>query len=275
MDQSIVFVGGGNMATALISGLRAADTAGGAITVIEPDADKRAALTADYVVRTLAQATTDTLAADVLVLAVKPQIIAAVAHELAGQLGAAKPLVISIAAGVPLAGLKQWLGPDLAYIRCMPNTPALIGAGATALYAEDSVNADQRELAERMLATAGITAWVDSEAALDAVTATSGSGPAYFFAFMEAMVVGAEALGLDGQTARTLVLQTALGAARMVNESSDDPATLRQKVTSPGGTTEAALQQFNEGDLKALVAHAMAAAAQRADTLAQELLQRP
>lgn len=271
MNERIVFVGGGNMATSLISGLRSADHAGERITVIEPDAAKRDSLSSRFAVHTVAGASPETLDADVIVLAVKPQMMRDVAQGLAEHLGDASPLILSIAAGLPLAALRGWLGDHLAYVRTMPNTPSLIGAGATGLYADDSVTAEQRELAQTMLATAGITAWVEDESLLDAVTATSGSGPAYFFAFMEAMVEGACELGLDEATARELVLNTALGAARMAIESGDDPATLRKNVTSPGGTTAEALATFSDGDLGQLVRRAMRAASDRAGTLADEL----
>jgi pyrroline-5-carboxylate reductase len=272
MSTSIVFVGGGNMATSLISGLRNADWSGDCITVIEPDADKGQQLAADYAVNTVTSANDRTREADVIVLAVKPQMLREVCEGLVEPLGDRKPLIVSIAAGVPIAGLREWLGADHAYVRCMPNTPSLIGAGATGIYADDAVTDDQRTLADSILKTAGMTAWVAEESLLDAVTATSGSGPAYFFAFMEAMQAGAIELGLDEATARELVLHTALGAARMAIESGDDPSTLREKVTSPGGTTAAALEQYAAGDLNALVARAMEAAASRADSLATELL---
>src|SRR5699024_4852776 len=216
--------------------------------------------------------TTPVLQSDVWLLAVKPQVMAAVARGLAQIIGDHRPLTISIAAGVPLAALRAWLAVDLPLVRCMPNTPALIGCGATGLYADDSVSAAQKRSADDILATAGTTDWVTSETLLDAVTATSGSGPAYYFAFMEAMQAAAEAQGLDADSARTLVLQTALGAARMALESGDDPATLRRKVTSPGGTTEQALNRFAEGELQALVAAAMRATAERADSLARDML---
>lgn len=272
MDTSIVFVGGGNMATSLISGLRNAGWAGEHIAVIEPDADKANTLTQQYGVATSATARTELLDVDALVLAVKPQMLRAVCEGLVEPLGRADPLIISIAAGVPLAGLRAWLGEQRAYVRCMPNTPSLIGAGATGLYADDAASASQCRLAEQIMQTAGVTVWVDEESKLDAVTATSGSGPAYFFAFMEAMQASAEKLGLSEDDARELVLHTALGAARMAIESNDDPATLRDKVTSPGGTTEAALGEFSRGALGALVEQAMHAAAHRADTLGRELL---
>lgn len=275
-DLLVTFIGGGNMAASLISGLCSAAHPAENIHVVEPDDARRDDLTQRFGVRTHAAATdndSQALAADVWVLAVKPQMMQTATHDLAHAPGAEKkPLVISIAAGVPLAALRQWLGNDLRYVRCMPNTPSLIGAGATGLYADADVGREQRNIAESILASAGATVWVESEALLDAVTATSGSGPAYFFAFMEAMQAGAEALGLDERTARKLVLQTALGAARMALESGDDPATLRRKVTSPGGTTEQALDTFADGGLQALVARAMQAASTRADALARELL---
>jgi len=272
IDQDITFIGGGNMAASLISGLRSAGHAGARIHVVDPDAEQRERMSRDFGVHTHAHADDRAvLDAGVWVLAVKPQMMADVTRTLAPLLNGRQPLVISIAAGVPLSALRQWLGEQLPLVRCMPNTPALISAGATGLYADVGVDQAQRQTAQTILSTTGLTTWVDSEQLLDAVTATSGSGPAYYFAFMEAMQAGAEALGLDAETARALVLQTALGAARMALESGEDPAALRRKVTSPGGTTEQALTMFADGDLQALVARAMRAAAQRADTLARSM----
>jgi len=274
MKQRIVFVGGGNMATSLISGLRHANHPGDRITVIEPDAAKRDDLAARYGVTTLESASAEALDAEVIVLAVKPQMMREVARGLTEYLPDTAPLVMSIAAGLPLSALRSWLGDSPAYVRTMPNTPSLIGAGATGLYAGDDVSTEQRELAENIMASAGMTVWVAEEALLDAVIATSGSGPAYFFAFMEAMMEGAQKLGLDAADARELVLHTALGAARMAIESGDDPGTLRKNVTSPGGTTAEALATFEAGDLNGLVHRAMKSAADRADTLARELSDR-
>ncbi|MGB7755670.1 MAG: pyrroline-5-carboxylate reductase [Salinisphaera sp.] len=269
--QSIVFIGGGNMTTSLISGLRNAGWSGDAITVVDHNADKRERLTADYGVSAVEHAEASHLAADAVVLAVKPQAMAETVRALAPIFGEARPLILSIAAGIPLSALRDWLGADFAYVRCMPNTPSLLGVGATGLYADDATTAEQRQLADDIMATAGINAWVDDESLIDAVIATSGSGPAYFFAFMEAMIAGATDLGLDETAARELVLQTALGAARMATESGDDPATLRAKVTSKGGTTAAALNHFEAGDLDKLVAGAMRAASDRASELARDL----
>lgn len=270
MHNSIVFIGGGNMAASLIGGLRRAGHPASRLRVVEPDARRRAALTENHGLDAVETADAETLAADVCVLAVKPQVMAEVARGLAPLLPEPRPLVLSVAAGVPTRALAAWLGGDVPLVRCMPNTPALVGAGAGALYAGPNITAEQRASAQAILDAAGTTVWVDDESALDAVTATSGSGPAYFFRFMEAMQAGAEELGLPADTARALVLQTALGAARMALESGDGPAALRTKVTSPGGTTERALAAFAEGDLDGLVRKAMRAAAERSRTLAAE-----
>lgn len=271
-EPIITFIGAGNMATSLIGGLCSAGHDPERMHAVDPSAERRSELHRIFGVHTHADVGDAALpGADVWVLAVKPQVMAEAVRDLAPRIGDTRPLVISIAAGVPLAALRRWLGLDLPLVRCMPNTPALIGAGATGLYAEDGVSTARRQTADAMLATAGTTVWVDSEHLLDAITATSGSGPAYFFAFMEAMQAGAEALGLDADTARELVLATALGAARMARESGDAPGTLRRKVTSPGGTTERALTAFDEADMQAVVANAMHAAAERAAALARTL----
>ncbi|WP_423823400.1 pyrroline-5-carboxylate reductase [Salinisphaera sp. SPP-AMP-43] len=269
--RTIVFIGGGNMATSLISGLRQAGWPGQAITVVDRNSDKRTDLAERFDVQVAEAASAECLNADAVVLAVKPQVMAETARALAPLFGDAHPLILSIAAGIPLDALRDWMGADFAYIRCMPNTPSLLGVGATGLYADATATTEQRQLADDIMATAGLNAWVDDESLIDAVIATSGSGPAYFFAFMEAMIAGAKDLGLDEAAARELVLQTALGAARMATESGDDPTTLRQKVTSKGGTTAAALAQFEQGDLNQLVAQAMHAASDRASELARDL----
>lgn len=268
MQDTIVFIGGGNMAASLLGGLLQSGHPAAALRVVEPDPDRREWLRSRYAVEVAEAANAAILDGDVVVLAVKPQRIAEVARNLSPHLATPPPVVLSVAAGVPVNALRGWLGAEVPLVRCMPNTPALIGAGASALYAEPAVDAAQRRSAQAIVDAAGTCVWVDDEAALDAVTATSGSGPAYFFKFMEAMQSGAESLGLPPETARELVLQTALGAARMALESGDDPATLRQRVTSPGGTTERALATFTEGGLNDLVAAAMRAAADRSRELA-------
>jgi pyrroline-5-carboxylate reductase len=180
-------------------------------------------------------------------------------------------LIISIAAGVREQFLQQWLGGEVSLVRTMPNTPAMIQAGATVLHAGPAVNEEQRNLAESIMRSVGLTRWVDEEDELDAVTALSGSGPAYFFLVMEAMEAAGVELGLDAETARLLTMQTALGAARMAMESRDSPALLRERVTSPGGTTESALQTFEDGDLRGLIKRALGSAHTRSKELSDLL----
>ena len=209
--------------------------------------------------------------AAVVVLAVKPQVLKSVLEPLRPQLSRQRPLLISIAAGIDLQSLQRWGGEDVPIVRCMPNTPALVATGATGLYANAHVSAAQRALAEGIMGAVGSTFWLDEERQLDAVTAVSGSGPAYFFLVMEAMQEAGQALGLAPAVACALTLQTALGAARMAIESDVDVAELRRRVTSPGGTTEQALLTFERGGLKTLFQEAMAQCARRSETLAREL----
>lgn len=269
MRETIAFIGGGNMATSLIGGLLSGGHAASNVLVVDPSQQRRDYLRETYAVQVLAEVTGAAAAADVWVLAVKPQVM----RDVAQALPDAAPLVISVAAGISMAALSAWLKGEPVIVRCMPNTPALVGAGASALFAQDAANAGQRQIAETILSSAGLAVWVPSEADLDAVTATSGSGPAYFFAFMEAMQNSAQDMGLAPDLARQLVLQTALGAARMALESGDDPASLRKKVTSPGGTTERALSILEEGGFDMLVGEAMRAAAGRSAQLSKELFE--
>lgn len=208
---------------------------------------------------------------DIVVLAVKPQILQSVAESILPEVSAQKPLIISVAAGIRTESINHWLGGNLAIVRTMPNTPALIQTGATGLFANAKVNKEQQSQAEHIMRAAGLTVWVDEEHKLDAVTALSGSGPAYYFLFMEAMEQAGQKLGLDEKTAHLLTLQTALGAAKMVLESHQSCATLRQNVTSPNGTTERAIQSFENANLRDIVESAMQAAQQRAVELADEL----
>jgi pyrroline-5-carboxylate reductase len=207
----------------------------------------------------------------VVILAVKPQVMSQVTADIQPATAAPTPLVISIAAGIPISSLEQGLGETTPIVRCMPNTPALLRCGATALFANPATNAEQRQVAENMLAAVGTVCWVSSEAQLDAVTALSGSGPAYFFLFMEAMVNAGEELGLPVDVARDLCLQTALGSARMAAQGDVPLAELRRRVTSPGGTTERAIRSFEENGLRATVEAAMEAAHDRAREMAREL----
>jgi len=209
--------------------------------------------------------------ADVLVLAVKPQALHGVCTGLAATVMACRPLVLSIAAGVREAILQQWLGGGVALVRTMPNTPAMIQAGATALHAGPGVSKAQRNLAESVMRAVGLTLWVKKEAQMDAVTALSGSGPAYYFLVMEAMEQAGAELGLEPETARLLSIQTALGAARMAMESREPAAELRRRVTSPGGTTERALEIFEQGGLRELFLRALSGAHDRSVELSNLL----
>jgi pyrroline-5-carboxylate reductase len=263
----IAFIGGGNMARSLIAGLIADGHKPSALTVSDPIAEKREQLAASYGVHAAADNAAAVAGADVVVLCVKPQAAAAVCRELAGLLADAPPLVISVIAGINEASIEHWLGRPLPLVRTMPNTPVMVQSGAIGLHANRAATDSHRNLAEEILRAGGLTRWVEDEQDLDAVTAVSGSGPAYFFLFMEALEKAGVEQGLDAEAARLLSIQTALGAARMAVESDESPQQLRERVTSPGGTTERALAAFAEGGLEALVSRAVAAARQRAGEL--------
>lgn len=267
----ITFIGGGNMARSIIGGLVADGYPPDHISAADPGEDQRARLERDFGVTTGTDNDALAAEADVVVLAVKPQVMATVATGLAGAVGRGRPLVISVAAGIREQALARWLDYNGPIVRCMPNTPALIQCGVSALYANAAVTADQRATTETILAATGMVVWIDDESQMDTVTAISGSGPAYWFAVMEALEQAATTRGLPAATARTLVLGTALGAARMANEAGDDPATLRANVTSKGGTTAAALAAFAEGGLTDLVDSAVEAACRRSSELGDEL----
>lgn len=255
--EPVAFIGGGNMARSLIGGLVARGAQGDAIRVAEPVAELREALVRDFGVHASADASDAVQGARTWVLAVKPQVLRGVCEALAPAARETRPLVVSIAAGITVAQLSRWLGGHAAIVRCMPNTPALLGAGVTGLFASPDVDAAGRAAADALLSSAGSTVWIDDEALMDAVTAVSGSGPAYVFLLAEAMQAAAHEQGLPADAARTLVLQTVLGAARMLNEGDADAAELRRRVTSPGGTTQAAVETFEAGGLRALVAQAI------------------
>jgi pyrroline-5-carboxylate reductase len=260
---TIAFIGGGNMARSLIGGLVARGTAAAAIRVAEPVEALRAALQRDFGVPVASDNAEAVAGASTWVLAVKPQVLRSVCEALSAQARSTKPLVVSIAAGITAAQIERWLGGDAAVVRCMPNTPALLGAGVTGLHANSRVDAAGRDEAEALLSAAGATVWIDDEALMDAVTAVSGSGPAYVFLLAEAMQAAARAEGLPADAARTLALQTVLGAARMLTEGDVDAAELRRRVTSPGGTTQAAIERFEAGGFRELVASAIHAATTR------------
>ncbi len=210
-------------------------------------------------------------AADIVILAVKPQILKAVATEMAAAVQQHQPLVISVAAGIMCNSMEEWLGGNLAVVRCMPNTPALVKQGASGLYANPQVNESQRSQTEQIMQATGIALWVETESQLNAVTAVSGSGPAYYFLMMEAMVAAGERLGLSREVAEQLTIQTALGAADIARQSDADPAELRRRVTSPKGTTEQAILTFIDQGLPEIIANGMQACSDRAEALAAEL----
>lgn len=265
----IAFIGGGNMARSLVGGLVAGGRAPDTIRVAEPVAAVRESLAADLGVRVFATAAEAVDGAGTWVFAVKPQVMREVCAGLADAAQATRPLVVSIAAGITIAQLERWLGGAAGVVRTMPNTPALLGAGVTGLHANARVGADGRAAAQALLASAGKTVWIDDEALMDAVTGTSGSGPAYVFLLAEAMEDAAVAEGLPPEAARTLALQTILGAARMLTESGEAPAELRRRVTSPNGTTQAAIETFEAGGFRTLVAQAIAAATRRGGELSR------
>ena len=269
-NTTLTFIGGGNMAGSLIGGLIADGWDPACIKVADTDTQRLRQLSEQFAITTTTSNSDAADHADVIVLAVKPQVMKSIAQEIAYTVSQQQPLVISIAAGIPAVALGNWLGKSVAIVRTMPNTPAMVQSGATALYANTCVSEDQRSIAESILRAVGVAIWVDDEAQMDAVTALSGSGPAYFFLFMEALQVAGQQLGLTENTARLLALQTAFGAAKMALESDEDAATLRRQVTSPGGTTEYAIQTFQEGGFEALVSKALLAAADRSRELAEK-----
>lgn len=266
-DKTITFIGGGNMAASLIGGLIADDCKPQTIWVSDPDAVKLEALEEDFGVNTSADNALAAAQGETVVFAVKPQIMAEAAKSLGPALKERTPLVVSIAAGVREPAIRGWLGFDAAIIRAMPNTPALVRSGATALYSNPFASDDQRNQAESILRAVGITLWVNDEAQLDAVTAVSGSGPAYAFLLMELMEQAGVRLGLARETAQLLAVQTVFGAAKMALESPEEPGVLRARVTSPGGTTERALQILDQGDIQSLFLRALQGANDRAAEL--------
>ena len=268
--QKIGFIGGGNMASSLISGLIASGHSPQHLWVSDINPDTLKALAENLNINTSASNDVVINEVDVVVLAVKPQILSSVAKSAAALIQQKKSLVVSIAAGISQHSLSQWLGADTAIVRCMPNTPALVLTGATALHANARVTAEQRNLAENIMRSVGIALWVNDESELDAVTAVSGSGPAYYFLLMEAMEKAALELGLSEVTARLLVQQTALGAAKIALESSESPEQLRKRVTSPGGTTQRAIETFEQGGFTELVSKALHAARDRSIEMSKQ-----
>ncbi len=270
-SQKISFIGAGNMARSLIGGLVNDHYPASNIGASDHDQDKLRQLRSDFGVEVYEDNLTALQASDIIVLAVKPQTLAEVCRDLRASLKNHKPLFISIAAGIRSADIENWLGESAAVVRTMPNTPSLVSAGATALYASNNVSELQKQHAESILRAVGLTVWVDDEGEMDAITALSGCGPAYFFLFMELMQDIAEKLGIDSETARLLTLQTGFGATKMALESNVDCAELRRRVTSPGGVTEKAIDKLLDGNIDKLFTDALETAKERSIELANVL----
>ena len=268
-NMRIAFIGAGNMASSLIGGLLAKGLDAARIRASDPGAETRARVSAEHGIELFADNAQAVQDADVIVIAVKPQVMKAVCQDLRAHLEPHQ-LLISIAAGITCTSLQNWLG-NQPLVRCMPNTPALLGKGVSGLFATAAVTAEQRQQAEDLLSAVGIAVWVDTEAQIDAVTAVSGSGPAYFFLLIEAMADAGVKLGLPREVARQLAEQTALGAAHMAVASDVDAAELRRRVTSPAGTTEAAIKSFQADGFAASVEKALSAAAHRSAEMAEQL----
>ena len=270
-NKKISFIGGGNMAQALISGLISCGVKPSLITVADPSSEAREQLAAKGLntVDPTADAKAAVIGADIVVLAVKPQVMKVVVSGFADVLDT--QLVISVAAGLSTALLSNMLGGYSNIVRAMPNTPAMIQMGATGLYGTDDISAEQKQLATAVMEASGLVMWVDNEEHMHAVTAVSGSAPAYMFYFIEAMVDGGVALGLDKEQASALAMQTMLGAAKMALGSEDAPSELRRKVTSPNGTTQAAIESMQANDISRQIVEAMQACADRSQALSEEM----
>lgn len=267
---NISFIGAGNMANSIIGGLIAHGMPSENIFASDPNEQNLNKVVQSYGVTAARTNAAAVEQSDVIILAVKPQVMREVCTELAVQIPVGA-LVISIAAGISCGSLARWLGNGQAIIRCMPNTPALVAEGASALFANATTSEQQKEIADSILSAVGTVSWVEEEGLIDAVTAVSGSGPAYFFLVMEAMTNAGVQQGLARETAESLAIQTALGAARLAKESDVDVAELRRRVTSPNGTTERAIAAFEEHKLRDIFAIAMQACADRSRELALEL----
>lgn len=270
-NKRIGFIGGGNMAASLVAGLIAGHMKPEQISVSEPDEERRASLAERFGVEVGADNSAVVARSDMVVLAVKPQVIHQVSREIEPLVQDRKPLVMSIAAGIRESSLCSWLGGNVPVVRAMPNTPAMVQCGATALFANAFVSDEQKSLAETVMRSVGLALWLEREKLMDAVTAVSGSGPAYFFLMTEMLQHAGQALGLSAETARLLSLQTAFGAAKMALESSLEPEALRRQVTSPGGTTERAINTLIDGKIRDLFTDAVFAAEKRAGELAEQL----
>tara|TARA_B110000196_G_scaffold16498_1_gene13013 strand:- start:165 stop:980 length:816 start_codon:yes stop_codon:yes gene_type:complete len=267
--SSIVFIGGGNMASCIIGGMIAQGFESSDIAVSVPTQNSRDRLKSEFNVQVTDDNRSAVASADVVVLAVKPQIMRSVALDVASAIPA-NAVVVSIAAGISIESMQAWLGGSIAIVRAMPNTPSLVGTGATGLYANPTTGDAQQQLVSKIFEAVGYCCWVDTEAQINAVIAVSGSGPAYFFRILEIMQLVGQELGLPENVARQLASQTALGAAKMAKDSNLSPAQLREQVTSPGGTTERALNTFQQENLEAIFRKAMTSAVARAEQMSED-----
>ena len=270
---TLAFIGAGNMARAIIGGLLEKGHPPEQVWASAPNDDHLSALRTDFGIQTTTDNDECAARADVLVLAVKPQVMKTVCEALSPTVRQHQPLVVSIAAGLDTDTLNTWLGGKQALIRCMPNTPSLVGEGVSALFATAEVSEAQQTVARQLFDSIGLTVWLEDEAQMHAVTGLSGSGPAYFFLILEALENAATEAGLPAETARKLAIQTMGGAANMAATGKDDPATLKQNVMSPGGTTERAIQTFEDGGLRALIRNAYGAAVTHSEHMAEQLKQ--
>ncbi len=269
MNQTLCFLGGGNMARSLIGGLLAQGFDPGQIIVADPATSQLDSLKSRYGVRVARDNASATQGARVVVLAVKPQELRTVVTEIKDVIKEGRPLVISVAAGIRASDIQRWAN-GVAVVRCMPNRPALHGCGVTGLFATADVSAEDGRLAEQILSAVGKTLWLDRESDMDAVTAISGSGPAYFFLLIEILEQTGVALGLKPEVSKALAVETAFGAGSMARDAAESAATLREQVTSKGGTTEAALQHLEAHHMREVFSAAVAAAARRSAQLADE-----
>ena len=268
--MQIGFIGAGNMAQAIIGGLLKTGTAAGQVSIYEPNTELAGQLVSSLGINSVATNAALFETCDVIVLAVKPQVMKSALESVRGTAMKEGAFLISVAAGIPIGMMQGWLGQAVPLVRVMPNTPALVGTGVSGLYPSEQINEEQQHAAESILRAVGSVVWVEDEALIDSVTAVSGSGPAYFFYFIEALERAALDNGLNAEQARLLSLETAFGAAKLALESNVDAAALRERVTSPGGTTAAALQVFEDRDLSGIIRSAVSAAAERGRELARQ-----
>ncbi len=266
----LAFIGAGNMATSIIGGLIEKGYPSAYISAADPNEENRSRMSQDFGINTNSSNIEVITTAKIVVLAVKPQIMKNVVKEISMYLPT-DTVLISIAAGISCQSLTNWLGKEAPIVRCMPNTPSLVQVGASGLFANNACSDAQRKLAQDILSAVGIVCWLDNESDIDPVTAVSGSGPAYFFFMMEAMIAAGVKQGLSEDVARQLTLQTALGAATLAQQSDVGPAELRRRVTSPGGTTEQAIQSFEKNEFAKIVEKAMQACSDRSVAMAKEL----